>query len=64
VTDDGGGIEAEILPLIFERFQKGRDGNHGIGLAIVKSIADQHKGAVTAENLNEGGAKFTLTLPA
>ena len=63
VTDDGTGIEDETLPHVFERFYKGRGGNTGIGLAIVKSIADQHKGKVTAENRVQGGAEFTLTLP-
>ena len=63
VADDGGGIEPETLPNVFERFYKGKGGNMGIGLAIVKSIADQHNGHVTAGNRTEGGAIFTLTLP-
>jgi len=65
VTDDGAGIEAEALPHVFERFYKGAGGNHGIGLSIVKSIAEQHNGHVTAENSDEGGgAVFAMTLPA
>ena len=63
VADDGSGIEPETLPHVFERFYKCKGGNTGIGLAIVKSIADQHKGQVTAENGLQGGAEFTLTLP-
>jgi len=63
VADDGNGIEAEVLPHIFERFYKGKGGNTGIGLSIVKSIADQHNGYVTAENASSGGAVFTLALP-
>jgi len=63
VADDGGGIDAETLPHVFERFYKGKGGNTGIGLAIVKSIADQHNGCVTAENGNSSGAVFTITLP-
>jgi len=63
VADDGNGIEAETLPHVFERFYKGKGGNIGIGLAIVKSIADQHKGHIKAENSSNGGAVFTLTLP-
>jgi len=63
VADDGNGIEPEILPHVFERFYKGKGGNTGIGLSIVKSIADQHKGWVTAENADTVGAKFTLTIP-
>jgi len=63
VADDGAGIDSSIMPHIFERFYKGADGNHGIGLAIVKTIAAQHSGHVTAENRSEGGAKFSITLP-
>ena len=62
VADDGDGIEPEILPHIFERFYKGKGGNTGIGLAIVKSIVDQLSGQITAEN-SHGGAVFTITLP-
>ena len=63
VEDDGSGIEIEALPHVFERFYKGKGGNTGIGLAIVKSIADQHSGKVVAKNKAEGGAVFTLSLP-
>jgi len=63
VADDGNGIEAETLPHVFERFYKGKGGNTGIGLAIVKSIADQHNGFIKAENSSNSGAIFTLTLP-
>jgi len=61
VADDGDGIDAEALPHVFERFYKGKGGNTGVGLSIVKSIANQHNGYVTAENNN--GAIFTITLP-
>jgi len=63
VTDDGRGIEAESMPRIFERFYKGKGGNHGIGLSIVKSVVEQHQGSVSAKNASTGGAEFTMTLP-
>ncbi|MCL2376531.1 MAG: HAMP domain-containing histidine kinase [Defluviitaleaceae bacterium] len=63
VSDDGNGIDPEILPHVFERFYKGNGGNTGIGLSIVKSIAEQHGGHVTAINANKGGAVFTVALP-
>ena len=63
VSDDGAGIAPEAIPHVFERFYKGVGGNHGIGLSIVKSIAEQHKGSVTAKNASSGGAVFTITLP-
>ena len=64
VSDDGAGIESGILPHVFERFYKGKGGNTGIGLSIVKSIIEQLGGNITAENSNAGGAVFTINLPA
>jgi len=62
VADDGAGIDPQALPHVFERFYKGIDGNHGIGLSIVKAIVEQQGGHITAENRGEGGALFTITL--
>ena len=64
VEDDGAGIEPDLAPHVFERFYKGSKGNFGIGLSIVKSIAQQHGGHAAAKNLAGGGALFTITLPA
>jgi len=63
VSDDGEGIDAETLPHVFERFYKGKGGHTGVGLSIVKSIAQQHNGQVRAENRADGGANFVMTLP-
>jgi len=63
VTDDGPGFEPDTIPRVFERFYHGKNGQSGIGLAMVKSITDQHKGIVTAENGPEGGAVLTISLP-
>jgi signal transduction histidine kinase len=63
VADNGCGIEPDCLPFIFERFYKSNGGNHGIGLSIVKSIAEQHHGSITAKNKTNGGAEFIMTLP-
>ena len=63
ISDDGKGIEPEVLPHVFERFFKGEGGNTGIGLSIVKSIAEQHGGTVKAQNLKKSGAAFTISLP-
>jgi len=62
VLDDGPGFEPEALPHIFERFFKGKNGLTGIGLSIVKSVVEQHKGTATAEN-GENGAIMTISLP-
>jgi signal transduction histidine kinase len=63
VIDDGEGIGDQDLPHLFERFYKGQGGNMGIGLSIVKSIADQHRGTLKAENITDGGAMFTMIFP-
>ena len=62
VLDDGPGFEPDMLPHVFERFFKGKNGLTGIGLSIVKSVVEQHKGNATAEN-GEKGAVLTISLP-
>jgi two-component system, OmpR family, sensor histidine kinase BaeS len=70
VADDGEGIAAEHLPHIFERFYRAdsaRDRGHGgsgIGLAIVKALAEAHGGHISAASRGPGqGATFTVTVP-
>ncbi|HEY7929999.1 MAG TPA: response regulator [Steroidobacteraceae bacterium] len=70
VRDQGQGIAAHFLPRIFERFSqqdatsKRRHGGLGLGLAIVRQMAELHGGSVTAFSEGEGrGATFTLELP-
>ena len=64
VMDDGDGISEEVLPHLFSRFAKGADGKHGIGLALCKSIVDEHNGTIEGYNIPEGGACFEVRLPA
>lgn len=63
VSDDGPGFEPSALPYVFERFFKGRNGITGIGLSIVKSIAEQHRATASAENGENGGAVLTVSFP-
>jgi signal transduction histidine kinase len=70
VSDDGDGIAAEHLPHVFERFYRAdsaRDRGHGgsgIGLAIVKALAEAHGGHVSVASRGPGqGTEFTVALP-
>lgn len=72
VEDNGPGIPPEHLPRIFDRFYKvdtSRAGTEtpsgsGLGLSIVRAIAERHGGSVTAGNGATGGARFEISLPA
>jgi two-component system, OmpR family, sensor kinase len=69
VTDHGPGVPAELRERIFEPFYRApgaseRDGGVGLGLALVKSIAQRHGGSVRCEAAASGqGACFVVTLP-
>ncbi len=67
VTDIGRGIEAEYVPHVFERFYKvdasRSEGGTGIGLAIVKHIAQAHDGDVRVESSPGNGSTFTVSFP-
>ena len=69
VSDTGSGIEPDDLPWIFDRFQRGdksrhSDGNEsGLGLSIVKALAEAHGGKVSAESVVGQGATIRLWLP-
>jgi CheY-like chemotaxis protein/nitrogen-specific signal transduction histidine kinase len=71
VIDDGRGIAAEFLPLLFERFRqaghpvaRARGSGLGLGLAIARYLVEAHHGTITAESAGEGrGATFTVSLP-
>ncbi|MCI2044010.1 MAG: HAMP domain-containing histidine kinase [Mageeibacillus sp.] len=63
ISDDGAGISEEVSEHLFERFTKGSDGKHGIGLALAKAIVEEHNGTIKGYNRPEGGARFDITLP-
>jgi signal transduction histidine kinase len=68
VEDDGPGIPAELHDKVFERFFRGagdRSGSSGLGLSIVRAVAESHHGNVTLEPPLDGrGARFVVRLPA
>ncbi|MBN1660523.1 MAG: PAS domain S-box protein [Anaerolineae bacterium] len=63
-ADSGPGIPADILARLFEPFQTTKESGTGLGLAISYSIIQQHGGTIAAANGADGGAAFTITLPA
>jgi len=65
--DRGPGIPPDTLSLLFNKFY--RAGNHasgglGLGLSIAKGFVEAHKGTITVENRQNGGARFTIKIPA
>ncbi|GAA2399724.1 HAMP domain-containing sensor histidine kinase [Streptomyces glaucosporus] len=70
VADDGAGVPEEERERIFERFvrlddaRSRDDGGAGLGLAIARDVASRHGGTLTVGRAPEGGALFTLLLPA
>lgn len=70
VTDDGGGIALEFQPRVFDLFTQGfrsldrAQGGLGIGLSLVRTIAELHHGQIGLFSAGLGqGSTFTLTLP-
>ncbi len=66
VQDNGPGVPPELAPTLFERFVRGagdRGGSFGLGLAIVRAVAQSHGGTVALENVTPHGARFVVRLP-
>ena len=71
VTDNGVGISAEMLPIVFDVFVQSRQtvdrsqGGLGLGLAIVRTMVELHGGSVEARSEGVGrGSEFVIRLPA
>jgi signal transduction histidine kinase len=69
VSDSGRGIPKEDQEQIFRRFARSRDGHQssapgaGLGLAIVRAIAEAHHGTVDLRSAPGQGSTFTLVVP-
>ena len=69
VRDHGSGIPPDELEAVFERFYRGKQAQEsvagtGMGLSIARDIVRAHHGKLRVQNTPEGGAQFSLTLPA
>jgi two-component system sensor histidine kinase KdpD len=68
VEDNGPGIDSVDLPLIFEKFYRGREGaasrkGSGMGLAIVRALLIAHGGAIEASSTRKEGTSFRFWVP-
>jgi two-component system, OmpR family, sensor kinase len=66
VQDDGPGVPPELHERIFERFVRGagdRGSSSGLGLSIVRAVAESHGGSVVLEDV-QPGARFVVRMPA
>jgi signal transduction histidine kinase len=70
VADDGIGIDAALLPRVFDSFLQGTrtagraEGGLGLGLALVRHLTELHQGRVEARSAGSGqGSTFVVTLP-
>jgi signal transduction histidine kinase len=69
VEDTGGGIPADFMPHIWERFRQAdstatrRHGGLGIGLSLVKELVEAHGGQIKAVSEEGRGSRFTVSLP-
>ncbi|MFL5884263.1 MAG: sensor histidine kinase [Thermoleophilaceae bacterium] len=66
VSDSGPGIPEELRGRIFDRFVRAErtGGGSGLGLSIVRAVAEAHDGSVEVGESPTGGARFTVRLPA
>lgn len=66
VDDDGPGIPADVLPRLFTPFftTKAPGQGTGLGLAVSRHLLSQFDGKLTASNREQGGARFTISLPS
>ena len=65
ITDNGTGIDAELLPRVFERGVTGSAsaGGTGMGLPISRSIVESHGGIISIDSTQDKGTTVTFTIP-
>jgi signal transduction histidine kinase len=69
IQDQGNGMSKSVQKRVFEKFYREHTGDvhnvkgHGLGLAYVKRIVDDHQGFVSVESEKGKGSTFTIKLP-
>ena len=69
ITDQGNGMSKQVAKRVFEKFYREHTGNvhnvkgHGLGLAYVKRIVDDHQGHISVESEKGKGSTFIIKLP-
>jgi signal transduction histidine kinase len=68
VSDDGPGIAAADLPFVFDRFYRSKEARAtpgaGLGLAVCRALVEAQGGSISVADAPDGGARFTVLLPA
>ena len=63
VTDNGPGVDPDVLPTMFRPFFTTKAKGTGLGLALVQKIVVTHNGRVSVANVEGGGARLSVVLP-
>ncbi len=66
IADNGKGFQYNEIDFIFEKFYRGShsySGGTGLGLSIAKGYTEAHNGTIKVNNIDTGGAKFTISIP-
>jgi two-component system sensor histidine kinase KdpD len=67
ISDNGPGFPEPEISHVFDKFYRlpqSKPGGSGLGLSIAKGFTEAHGGKISLENIKEGGAKFTIHIPA
>ena len=64
IIDKGPGLSEELISKVYEPFYTSRAKGTGLGLAVVRAVADAHDGETWVKNSIEKGTVFTLRIPA
>ena len=63
INDTGCGIPEESIKTLFTPYYTRKQNGTGLGLAVVRTIVEKHKGTIAADSQSGNGASFTVTLP-